>query len=190
MPGRCRGTSDGCSASNTIRPPRCRPSTNRVAGPWMAAFPSTSSNSSRPPPPRPPSTWPLCTRWPPRRHPSGCPRPRYPSYVSLGNTCARARCPCGAHPWKCSASRSRCRSVNSFTRMAVRFAGFFDTFLESLSRLSSWHHPPLRRVTQYDVILFVIIHVQLLHPTIGHLLRKPVVTHAACISYIGIHNNM
>lgn len=95
MPGRCRGTSDGCSASSRIRPRCRRPSTNRVAGPWTAALPPTWPNngSSRLQWSRPPSIWPPCNRWPPRRrrlfgYPwPCCPRPRYPSYVCLPTGC-------------------------------------------------------------------------------------------------------
>lgn len=79
MPGRCRGTSDGCSASNRIRPRWCRPPTSRAAGPWTAEIPLISSSTtticSRPPSPRPRPlfTWPRYSRPQPRNHPSGYP---------------------------------------------------------------------------------------------------------------------
>lgn len=92
MPGRCRGTSDGCSASNRIRPRRCRPSTSREAGPWTVEIPLISSSTttvcSRPLPPRPQPLfiWPRYSRPQSRSHPSGYPWQcfrLYPSYVSL-----------------------------------------------------------------------------------------------------------
>lgn len=79
MPGRCRGISDGCSASNRIRPRRCRPSTSHAAGPWTVEIPSISSSTtticSRPPPPWPRRLfiWPLYSQPLSHSHLSGCP---------------------------------------------------------------------------------------------------------------------